>query len=262
MELLKNFRRVIDEERHLANFPIAIKFLEKGNEIPKKTGRPMRDLGEPIRPCEGFHFVRHQGLSLTMLKEDFSTGCPAGIFIFGILEPIKPWIEGDLAYEIYTDSRQAAANMERNVFRLGVGKFKGIALAPLGKEDFIPDLIMIYCDSKQALRLVTAAGFTDGEPLRFSMAARGLCSDGVVQPFQIGRPVVSIPCGGDRSFGITQDNEVVFTTPIDRLEGIIKGLQAFEGSHKIEHLGGESELRKRYNEMAKILDAKLGRSDS
>ena len=262
MQILKEFGRVIDEHLHLTNFPIAIKLLEEGKDIPRKMGRPMRDLGEPIRPCVAYHLVRHEGLSLAMLEEDFSTACPAGIFVFGICEPIKPWIEGDLAYEIYTDSREAAATMERSMFLLGVGKFKGIALAPLGKVDFIPDLIMIYCDSRQALRLVTAAAFTDGEPLRFSMAARGLCSDGVVQPFQIGRPVLSIPCGGDRSFGVTQDNEVVFTTPLDRLEGIIKGLRGFERSHKIEHLGGESELRKRYNEMAKILDEKLGRSNS
>ena len=262
MELLKEFKRVIGEQLHLASSPIAIKFLERGQDLPKKIGRPVRDLGEPIRPCEAYHLVRHEGLSLAMLEEDFSTACPAGIFMFGIFEPIKPWIEGDLAYEIYTDTREAAVNMERNVFRLEVGKFGGIALFPLGKEHLVCDLIMIYCDSRQALRLVTAAAFTDGEPLSFSMAARGLCSEGVVQPFQIGRPVLSIPCGGDRAFGVTQDNEVVFTTPLDRIEGIIKGLQGFERAKKIERLGEESKLRKRYNEMAKILDEKLGRYNS
>jgi uncharacterized protein (DUF169 family) len=262
MEIFKEFKEVIDEQLHLASLPIAIKFIKREQDIPKEIGRPMRDLGGPIRPCTGYHLVRHQGLSLAMLEEDFSIACPAGLFIFGIFEPIKPWIEGELAYEIYTGTREAAANMERSVFRLETGKFKGMALAPLAKANFIPDLIMVYCDSKQAMRLVTAATFTDGEPLRFSMAARGLCSDGVVQPFQIKRPVVSIPCGGDRLFGVAQDNEVVFTTPLDRLEGIVKGLRAFESSHRIEHLGGESELRKRYNEMAKILEEKLGRSNS
>ena len=115
--------------------------------------------------------------------------------------------------------------MEKNLFRLDAGQYQGIALAPLGMADFIADLIMIYCDSRQAMRLVTAAAWTDGEPLRLTMAARGLCSDGVVQPFQIGRPVFAIPCGGERMHGATQDNEVVFTTTIDALEGIIKGLR-------------------------------------
>jgi uncharacterized protein (DUF169 family) len=260
MEIFKEFKKVIDEQLHLATLPVAIKFIKSEKDIPEKTGRPATDLGGPIRPCTAYHLVRHQGHSLVMLEDDFTTACPAGLFIFGILEPIKSWIEGDLAYEIYTGTREAAANMESSVFRLETGKFKGMALAPLAKANFIPDLIMIYCDSKQAMRLVTAATFTDGEPLKFSMAARGLCSDGVVQPFQIKRPVVSVPCGGDRLFGVSQDNEIVFTTPVDRLEVIVKGLRAFEKTHRIEHLGEETELRKRYDKMAKILDEKLGRS--
>ena len=259
MEILNEFNKVTDEQLHLATLPIAIQFIKEEKDIPEKIGRPTRDLGGPIRPCMAYHLVRHQGHSVAMLEEDFSTGCPAGLFIFGMVEPLKAWIEGDLAYEVYTGTRKASANMESKIFRLETNKFKGMVLAPLAKVNFIPDLIMIYCDSKQAMRLVTAATYTDGEPLSFSMAARGLCSDGVVQPFQIKRPVVSIPCGGDRLFGVAQDNEIVFTTPVDRLEGIIEGLRVFEKSHRTEHLGEETGLRKRYNKMAKILNEKLGR---
>ncbi len=262
MEILTEFNKLIDEQLHLATLPFAIKFISSEKELPDKIGRPARDLGEPIRPCTAFHLVRHQGHSVAMMEEDFSTACPAGLFIFGIAEPIKPWVEGDLAYEVYTGTREAAVNMESSIFRLETGKYKGIALAPLTRANFIPDLIMIYCNSKQAMRLVTAATYTDGKPLQFSMAARGLCSDGVVQPAQIKRPVVSIPCGGDRLFGVAQDNEMVFTTPVDRLEGIINGLRLFEKTHTVGHLGGETKLRERYNKLSKMLDDKLGRSAS
>ena len=118
MKILREFGAIADEQLHLATFPIAIKFIKSGEDIPETAGRPARDLGEPIRPCSAYHLARHQGLPVAMLEEDFSTGCPAGIFIFGLFEPIKPWIEGDLAYEIYADSKEAAANMERNLFRL------------------------------------------------------------------------------------------------------------------------------------------------
>ena len=259
MEILAEFQKALDEHLHLATHPIAIRFLEKDQDIPGNMGRPKRDLGEPIRPCTAFHLVRRQGHPLAMLEEDFSTGCPAGMFIFGIIEPLKSWIEGELAYEIYTGTKQAAVNMEKSIFRLETDRFKGMMLAPLGKADFVPDLIMIYCDSKQAMHLVTAATYTDGEPLSFSMAARGLCSDGVAQPFLIKQPVVAIPCGGDRLFGVVQDNELVFTTPVDRLEGIIKGMDLFEKTHSVRHLGGNTLLRKRYYAMSKLLDEKLGR---
>lgn len=259
MEILERFKKVVDEHLSLRSFPVAIKLLERREDIPPNMGRPLKTLGESIRPCVGWHMARHKGLSVAMLPEDFSTACPTGMFVFGLLEPIQQWIEGDLSYGIYTGSREAAANMERHVFRLEVGKYKGVAFAPLGKADFIPDLVMIYGNSREALRLVLASVWTNGEPLKVSIAARNLCADGIVQPFQTGKPALAIPCGGDREHGVTDDHEIVFTTPVDKLEEIIEGLEEFEKSHRVGSLGGESKLRKRYNEMAKILDDKLGR---
>ena len=88
------------------------------------------------------------------------------------MEPPQPWVEGDLAYKIYAGSREAAANMERNIFRLDVDKYQGIALAPLGRANFIPDLVMMYCNPRQAQRLVSAAAWTHGDLLEVSMSAR------------------------------------------------------------------------------------------
>ena len=259
MELISSFNKCINEQLGLTTLPIAVKLLEQGDSIPNEVGRPLRDLGEPVTPCGGWNLARHLNLPIVMLEEDFSTRCPTGLFVFGILEPIKQWIEGDLAYGIYASSREAAANMEKNVFRLPVGKYKGVAFAPLGKEYFVPDLVMIYCNSKQAMLLTTAVAWANGEALKVTIAARNVCSDGIVQPFQIGRPVVAIPCGGDREYGGTQDTEIVFTTPLDRLEGIINGLELSERAITIGNLGEKPKLIKQYEEMGMILDEKLGR---
>jgi uncharacterized protein (DUF169 family) len=262
MEILDRFQKVVDEQLKLSTFPIAIKFLERRENVPTNVGRPKRDLGEPIHPCQGWNIARREGLPVAMLEEDFSTECPTGIFAFGILEPIEQWIQGDLAYGIYASSREAAVNMERNVFRLETGKYKGVVFAPLWKADFVPDLVMIYGNSRQAMRLVSSSMCLTGDPLRVSIAARDVCADGIIQPFLTGRPALAIPCGGDRERGGTQDTEVVFTAPLNSLEGIIKGLELSCGSFIIENLGEERPLLKRYREMAKILDKKLGRSNS
>jgi uncharacterized protein (DUF169 family) len=262
LEILERFKKAVDEHLFLRSFPVAIKLLERREDIPPNMSRSSQILGETIRPCVGWRKARHDGLSLAMLEEDFSTACPSGLFVLGILEPIPSWIEGNLACDIYTGSREAAANMERHVFRLEAGKYIGIAFAPLGKADFIPDLVMIYGNAKQAWRLVVATAWTTGEPLRVSIAARDLCSEAIVQPFQTGQPVLAIPCGGDRAHGMTTDDEIVFTTPVDKLEGIIQGLEGFEKSHRVKYPGGESKLAKRYKEMAKMLDEKLGRQNS
>ncbi|GAH70145.1 unnamed protein product, partial [marine sediment metagenome] len=169
------------------------------------------------------------------------------------------WLEGDLSYGIYTASREAGVNMEKHVFRLEVGKYIGVAYAPIAKANFVPDLVMIFCNPYDARRLALAAAWTNGEPIKTSIAARNLCSEAVAQPFLTGKPVLAIPCGGDRRHGATQDDEIVFTTQVDRLEGMIVGLAEFEKSHCIEKLGEDTKLQKRYKEMAKTLDVKLGR---
>jgi uncharacterized protein (DUF169 family) len=262
VEIIKRFEKAVDQHLSLATLPIAVKLLEKEEDIPANMSRPIVELGEPIRPCEGWHFARHKGLSIAMLKDDFSTACPHAIFIFGILEPTQSYVDGDLTYEIYTTSRKAAMNMERNIFRLDFGRYEGVVFAPLSKANFVPDLVMTYCDSRQAMRLVTAAEWADGEPLTGKIAARCICSEGIVQPFLKGEPVVGIPCGGDREHGKTQDDELVFTAPVSKLEGIIEGLKLFQDKHKIPSLGGESKLIERYSEMARSLDQELGRLGS
>jgi len=262
LEILERFKEAVDEQLSLRSQPIAIKLLELGEEVSPNMGRPMRDLGEPIRPCEGWHFARHKGLSVAMLLEDFSTACPTGMFVFGLVEPIQPWFEGYLSYGIYTGSREAAVNMERHVFRLGVGKYKGVAFAVLEKADFAADLVMLYCNSREAMRLVTASAWTTGDSLKVNIAARNVCADAIVQPFQTGQPVLAIPCGGDRSRAGTDDNEIVFTAPVDKLEGIIKGLYEQEKTHTVEKLGEQMKLEERYSEMAKMLDKELGRENS
>ena len=259
MGILAGFQEAVQRHLCLGSLPIAVKFLKRDERPPEGVGRPLRDLGTPVRPCATWNLVRHSGLSIAMLKEDFSTACPPAMFIFGILEPTQPWLDGDLAYGTYTGSREAAINMEKSVPRLVTGEYCGVVFAPLTKAEFDPDLVMVYCNSKQAMRLVTAAAWTTGDPLRFSMAARGLCADGVVQPFRSGRPVLSVPCGGDRTHGGTQDDELVFTAPLDSLAGIIEGLEAFSRTHDVGSLGAQSELRRRYNAMSKVLDRELCR---
>ena len=259
MDILKRFQKALDEHLSLRSSPIAIKLLEREEDIPPNMGRPRRDLGESIRPCVGWHLARHKEVPVAMLLDDFATTCPSGVFIFGLLEPIPSWLEGDLSYGIYTASREAAVNMEKHVFRLEVGKYIGVAFAPLGEADFTPDLIMIFCNSNDARHLVLASAWTNGEPVKTSIAARNLCSEAIIQPFLTGKPVLAIPCGGDRQHGATDDDEIVFTAPASKLEGIIEGLAEFEKSHSIEKLGEDTKLQKRYKEMAKTLDVKLGR---
>lgn len=254
MSTITDFEKALETHLSLRSFPIAVKLIKSGEDVPTDYGRPLRDLGERITPCMGWHLARHLGLSVAMGTDDFSSECPSSLFIFGVIEPLQEWIDGDLAYGLYAADREAAKTMEANVPRLAPGEYEGLVFSPLEKASFAPDLVMVYCNSRDAMRLITASAWETGEPLRVSMAGRGLCGDGVVQAFLTGKPVVAIPCGGDRVHGGTQDDEVVFVAPAGHLEGIIAGLEAFKRALRVDRLGGQSVLHGQYSRMAATLD--------
>ena len=262
MDALKRFQKVFDEYLYLRSAPVAIKLLEREDEVPPSMGRPLKDLGTPVRPCVGWHLARHKKLPVALLLEDFATACPSGMFAFGQMEPPQAWLNGDLSYGIYAASREAAMNMEKHVYRLDAGKYKGVMFAPLNKADFVPDIVMVFCNSKDSRSLIIASAWESGEPLIPSIAARNLCSEAVIQPFLSGKPVLAIPCGGDRQHGATHDDELVFATPVSKLEEITRGLTESHKAHHVERLGEVNQLEQRYQQMAKTLDSRLSRGNS
>jgi uncharacterized protein (DUF169 family) len=253
--VLKDFERALKKNLSLRTSAVAIKLVRRGDDLPTDKGRPVVELGGPIVPCVGWHHARHLGQQMVMLPEDAASDCPLGVFVFGFAEDLQPWLSGDLAHGTYAASRQAGVIMESEVHRLKPGACKGIVLSPLEQADFHPDVVMVYCNSQEAMRLVTASEYETGEPLRLTMAARAVCSDGVIQAFLSGRPVVAIPCRGDRIRGGTQDDELVFVAPAASLEQITVGLEAFDPINQIDRLGGQSALQRQYAKMAAALEA-------
>jgi len=259
MDVIQHFIEIGDEIISFSSPPLGVKFLAREEDVPPSAGRPVKDLGEPTRPCIAWHLARHDGLPIAMLKEDFTSKCPLSLFVFGVIKPIQQYLEGGMAIEAYAPTKEVAAKREKQLFLLEAGKYKGVVFAPLQKADFVPDIIFIHCNTRQLLMLTAAAPYRDGEALKPSMSGRAICSEGLVQPFLTGKPVVALPCGGDREHGRCQDHEMVFATPLNRLEGIIEGLEAFNRWTKKDRLGVLHGLGHRQVEWSKMLDPLLGR---
>jgi uncharacterized protein (DUF169 family) len=85
---------------------------------------------------------------------------------------------------------------------------------------------MVYGNSAQIMRLIHAALWKTGERLQFSTAGEySSCSDGIAQTMMSGRPQVTIPCYGERIFGVTQDDEIIFVIPQQYLPSVLEGLE-------------------------------------
>jgi len=209
-----------------ATYPVAVKLLKDEKEIPDEAKRPKRDFGQPIMPCQGSGLARLQGVSIAMLREDFDLDCPTAMIVFGIVKPPKWWLEGNLTYGMVAETREAAINLAKAYFRFEPGEYNGLLFSPARETTFDPDLVMTYCNSAQAGRLVGAARYKDGYPLNPHITASAVCSASIVQTVQTGKCQLSIPCVGDRAHAFAKDDEIVFSAPFNRLTGITSGLEA------------------------------------
>ena len=262
MKTIDEFASAVETYIRPATLPIAIKMLETEENLPENIRMPKKDFGVQLIPCQAFFLSRKHGIPLAMLKGDFNTDlCATGSIIFGIAPPIDWWLDGNTAFETYVKTLEAAATAEKNVFRFEFGRYAGFLSSPLRKAKFEPDVVMVYCNSAQAMSLVAASRYEDGLPITTTISARAVCSDSVVQSIQTRKCQLSIPCGGDRSLAYAGVDEIVFTAPVDKLHTIIEGLENSSKTRAppIMRILGvqESSLDKKYMELARRIRKKM-----
>lgn len=216
-------------ESHIkpATFPVAVKMLENLDNLPEKTRFPLKDFGKRFSLCQAWNMCRRTGWAICCASEDMQ--CSLGSVAMGFEEPIDFYEEGHLCEGMYTGTSEAGRKTEAETDKFAAGKYAGVIFAPLARATFEPDVLIIYGNSAQIMRLVQGALYKRGGRITSSFSGRMDCADLIVTPVATGRPQVILPCYGDRIFGQTQDYEMAFSTPWSWIEEIIEGL---EGTHK------------------------------
>jgi uncharacterized protein (DUF169 family) len=209
------------------SFPLGIRMVKRGEAFPGKARRPRADMGIQVAICQAVGMARRYGWTLAVGYEDIA--CPLTYIPFGFSREVSFSAEGHACAGIYTDSPEAGARSEALVPRLEYGRYRGLVVGPLARIDFQPDLFVVYGNSAQVMRLVQGALYSRGGALSSLSTGRIDCAEIVIRTFQEGRPQFILPCSGDRIFGLTADDEMVFSAPFSWAEEIVKGL---EGTHK------------------------------
>ena len=191
-------------------FPVALKLCQSREDLADKVKMPVRDLGYPIALCQAIGLTRRYGWSMAVGKEDQC--CIGGHVAMGFLDnPSKEQL--------------ALAAPEK---RHAPGKYAYVMTAPIDRAGFDPDVLCLYLNSAQAMRLAQAATMSAGG---VSAVAIGFadCGDIVARTVNSDQCQFILPSGGDRVFGSTQDHEVIFTLPKSKIEAVVKTL---EDTHK------------------------------
>jgi len=188
-------------------FPLALKLCQSGSELPEKVRIPLRDLGYQIALCQGIGLARRFGWTLAIGNDDQC--CVGGAAAMGFV------------------SEAPGAPPVGSGKTLDFGKYSHLLMAPIGSAAFEPDVVVLYVNSAQAMRLVQAA--SEGQGISAIASGSMDCGDIVAGTSKSDECQFILPSGGDRVFGSTQDHEVIFAMPRSKIEKVMKGL---EETHK------------------------------
>ena len=226
LETLHKYGEELEKRVHLKTFPLAVKLIEKEEDIPEGAVRPLRDLGYHMPLCQAFATSRRDGTLMAELKEDML--CFEPVVGYGMAEPPQYFLDGNNRFPQDVESLEVGKNYATDYPRLPVGKCIGVISDPLMEANFKPDIVIVYCDSAQLSLLLLAREYKIGYDLKQSLSSHAACVYSVVPAIQTGECRVAIPCRGDHYFGIAGDDELVFAIPIEKLDDLMEGLRFLE----------------------------------
>jgi uncharacterized protein (DUF169 family) len=215
---------VISERLRLRSFPVAVKFLKKGEPFPEKTRRPSQMLRKRVAICQAVTMARLYGWVIGLAREDVI--CVPGSLAFGF-STMSDAAEGMARLFCeggYSSGPEAGRREAGSIQKLAKDEYDALVLAPLARADFQPDTVVIYGNPAQVMRLTQAYTCAAGERVAGNFGGKIECSEYLIAPFKLNAPRISIPGMGDRVFSMTQDDELVFSLPGGSLAQVVKGL--------------------------------------
>jgi uncharacterized protein (DUF169 family) len=227
---IKQFGEELDTLLQLRTSSLAVRMLEKEEDIPENAVRPKRDLGKHVAQCQAFALSRRKEKTIAVLKED--NWCWAPLLSFGLVEIPEFFMEGKAFFPFFVEDPGSAAEIAKNFPRFKPGKYIGIVSSPLKLASFSPDMVMIYCNNSQLRTILLAVKFKEGKLITSHFDPIDSCVYSVV-PVILNREYrITLPDPGDYQRALADEDEIIFSLPIEKLENLVLGLRHFE---KKEH---------------------------
>ncbi len=221
----------LKEAMRLRTEPFGVAFLKEAAALPEKTRQPSKVFGKKVTICQGVTMARVYGWPVGLTKDDLL--CIPGMLAFGFTPATDPVLElGQLFCEVgFHQSLGPALKEVEAMPRFGPQEVEALYLCPLERLALDPDVVVVYGNPAQLMRLIQAASFSLGERVQGDFGGKVECSSYLIGPYRRGEIRVVIPGQGDRIFSMTQDDELVVAFPIKFLEGLLLGLK--EAGRKI-----------------------------
>lgn len=226
---LEKYRSMGGElERYIrpATFPLAVKLIKPGTRVDFPCKSPLKDLGLQNFVCQNFKMARSYGWTIRIGPEDINCRSARGIYGWDKASDDVSGGMRDFAVGLYARNGETLEKSLEFLYPAD-GEISALVISPLTRTKMAPDVVLIYCNPAQAMRLIQGYLYNAGGALEFTAAGRtGSCHEGVTKPIITQKPQLVMLGNGDRVWGGAQDSEVMFSCPREQLDMLMDGLAA------------------------------------
>jgi len=200
----------------LTSYPLGVRFFERAADVPPFFKRPEAK----VNLCQLMALARQNGRLVAGGVENMV--CVAGAAFLGMMKIPERLASGELSLPYHLNKQAAKKKMEDVPALDKIHEAMGFF--PLGKGGLTPDVVLIYGDGMQIMRLVQAYVYHDGLPLDITTVGEFACAYSIAYPFIEKKAHITIPCMGERKYAQVSDDQLVFSIPFVLLDRIIEGL--------------------------------------
>jgi uncharacterized protein (DUF169 family) len=208
-----------------ATFPVAVKFLNEEGKVPASTRRPYKNLNVRMAPCQGAAIARRYGWTIAFGKDD--VGCAIAAHTYGWDRVVDDsGAISFLTYMNYAADERAARELLAGFRQLEIGGNLIVVYSPLEWTKIEPDVVLIYVNPAQLMRLIHGVTHRSGKPIGSSFSGRAAsCTEGLLGAYLDNAPKVVVPGNGDRVWAGCQDHEMLMAIPGTKLSELVDGLE-------------------------------------
>lgn len=217
----KDFRSLLN----LGTYPVGVKLFEKASEALAVPGAKVMS---STATCHMAALARHHRQDGICVSTTQGMKCLWGLACLGMIRTPERLARGDLNRP-FTKDDEAAKTLQDAIFMLGNEgqRFMALLTAPLDLMPVDPDVIVAYLTPGQAMKVLLGHEYAEGKVLRDAVITgqSSVCS-AIAKVVAGDEIVMDIPCVGDRTWGLVQDDQLVMAFSPKTFDRLLDGMRA------------------------------------
>jgi uncharacterized protein (DUF169 family) len=217
MTLTKKDLSVLDKFEFAVQ-PVGVKFTVKRPEMVER-------LGQNMALCE---MLKHAQEGNAFFADAKNHTCEAGPYVLGQADAPEPFIGGEFGAGLKIfDAPRSASRLYLHIPKIGRGVVNFVALSPLDKLAFEPDLLILLANINQTEILLRAMSYKTGQMWQSKCTAAIGCAWIYIYPYLTGELnyIVTGLGHGMKRRKLFPEGQQLISIPFDLLPSLLQTLQ-------------------------------------